>query len=72
MKIDEKSISELQISMNLGQELLSYIELGYNGYRAPNCTAVCFTRSFGCKKKVFIKYRSELVEVGRNWSKKEF
>ena len=31
-----------------------------------------FTRSFDCRKKVFIKVRSKLAEVGGNWSKKRF
>ena len=66
MEIDEKSIVELQISMNLAQELLSYIELGYNGYRAPNRTTVCFYKKFWLKKK-FIKHRSRSAEIGGSW-----
>ena len=46
MEIEEKSIMQLQISMHLAQELLSYFELSYNGYRAPNRTTVCFYKKF--------------------------
>ena len=64
---DEKSSVELQISMNLAQELLSYIELGYNGYRAPNGpTKVLYI------KTVFFSKESTLAEIGRNWQKNGF
>ena len=42
MKIEEKSIMQMQISMHLAQELLSYFELRDYESRAPDCTTVCF------------------------------
>ena len=68
MKIEEKSIMQMQISMHLAQELLSYFELRDYESRAPNRATVCFYKKFWFKKK-FLKPRSKLAEVGGNWSK---
>ena len=46
MKIEKKSSVQLQISMHLAQEPLSYFQLGYFESRAPNGTQVCFYKKF--------------------------
>ena len=51
MEIDEKSIVELQISMNLAQEFLSYFKLGYMDIEHQIAPPFAFKRSFGFKKK---------------------